>query len=128
MDESLRPLIKPRGVVVVGASSAPEKLGYGIARNLVGSGYSGAIHFVGRAAGELFGRPVYSDVARVPDPVDLAVLVVPAAAMLEALGASARRGIRAAILISAGFREAGAEGAVLEAECAEFARSQGMRL
>src|SRR5512142_700401 len=121
MDQTLIPLMKPRGVVVVGASSAPEKLGHGIARNLVGSGYGGAIHFVGRAGGELFGRPVHSDMAEVPDPVDLAVLAVPAAAMLETLSACAKRGIRAAILVSAGFREAGAEGAALEAQCAAFA-------
>jgi acetyltransferase len=128
MDETLAPLMKPRGVVVVGASSAPEKLGYGIARNLVGSGYAGAIHFVGRAGGELFGRLVRPDVADVPDPVDLAVLAVPAPAMLEALEACSRRGIRAGILVSAGFRESGAAGAALEAECADFARSHGMRL
>ncbi len=128
MDETLIPLMKPRGVVVVGASSAPEKLGHGIARNLVGSGYAGAIHFVGRAGGELFDRRVLTDVAQVPDPVDLAVLAVPAAAMLETLEACAKRGIRAAILVSAGFREAGAQGAALEAQCAEFARTHGMRL
>ncbi len=128
MDETLVPFVKPRGVVVVGASSVPEKLGYGIARNLVGSGYAGAIHLVGRAGGELFARPVLTDIAQVPDPVDLAVLALPAPAMLESLRVCAQRGIRAAILMSAGFREAGAEGAALEAQCAEFARSHEMRL
>ena len=128
MDETLTPFVRPQGVVVIGASSAPEKLGHGIARNLVGSGYPGAIHFVSQRSGELFDHRVYTDVSAVPDPVDLAVLAVPAAAMPEALRACVKRGIRAAILISSGFREAGAEGAALEAQCAAIAREQSVRL
>ena len=128
MDETLIPFLRPRGVVVVGVSAAPEKLGYGIARNLAGSGYTGALHLVSQRGGELFGRPVHTDLAAVPDPVDLAVLAVPAPAMPEALHACGRRGIRAAILVSAGFREAGPEGARLEAACVAVAREHGMRL
>ncbi|HEX8992427.1 MAG TPA: acetate--CoA ligase family protein [Anaerolineales bacterium] len=128
MDESLIPFLRPRGVVVVGVSSSPEKLGYGIARNLTQSGFAGAIHFVSPRAGELFGKPVYPDLAQVPDPADLAVLAVPAAAMADSLRRCAQRGIRAAILVSAGFREAGPEGAALEKECLEIARHNGMRL
>lgn len=128
MDETLRPFLEPRGVIVVGASAAPEKLGHGIARNLIGSGYTGSIHFVSPRGGELFGKPVYTDVSRVPDPVDLAVLAVPATAMADALRACAARGVHTAILVSAGFREAGPEGAVLERECAGVARDNGLRL
>jgi acetyl coenzyme A synthetase (ADP forming)-like protein len=128
LDQTLFPFLKPRGVMVVGVSASPEKLGYGIARNLAGSHYPGPIHFVGQRAGELFGRPVYRDPAQVPDPVDLAVLAVPAPAMPEALRACASRGIRAAIVVSAGFREAGPEGAALEMECLAVARELGMRL
>ena len=128
MDESLTAFVRPRGVVVVGVSSSPEKLGHGIARNLAQSGYTGAIHFVSTRGGELFGRPVHTDLAQVPDPVDLAVLAVPAAAMADALRRCAQRGIHTAILVSAGFREAGLEGAALERECLEIARRNGMRL
>jgi acetate---CoA ligase (ADP-forming) len=128
LDESLIPFLKPRGVVVVGASTSPEKLGHGIARNLVGSGYAGGIHFVSQKAGELFGKPLYPRLAQVPDPVDLAVLAVPAVAMAETLRACAERGIRAAILVSSGFREAGPEGADLETACLEVARANGMRV
>ncbi len=128
MTSSLLPFFSPRGVVVVGVSTSPEKLGYGAARSLVESGYSGAIHFIGQRPGELFGRPIELDLAQVPDPVDLAVLIVPPAAAREALEACGRRGIRAAILVSAGFREAGAEGAALEAACLETARRHGIRL
>ncbi len=128
MDDSLRPFFSPRGVAVVGASASPQKLGYGIARNLIGSGYAGSIHFVSQRGGELFGRQVFSDLMDIPDPVDLAVLAVPATVMAPALQACAQRGIRAAILVSAGFREAGPEGAALENECLAVARRNGIRL
>ncbi len=128
MDTSLLPFFKPQGVVVVGASTSPEKLGYGVARNLVQSGYPGAIHFVSQRGGELFGHPLHTDLAHVPDPLDLAILVVPPHAAPHTLEQCGRRGIRAAIIVSSGFREAGAEGAALEAQCLETARTHGMRL
>ncbi len=119
---------RPRGVVVVGASASAEKLGYGAARNLVYSGYNGAIHFVSQKDGELFNRPVYTDLAQVPDPVDLAVLVVPAHATPDMLEACGKRGILAAIVVASGFREAGREGAKLEAHCLEVAQRHGIRI
>ncbi len=92
MDLSLTPFFNPRGIAIVGASTSPEKLGYGIARNLIASKYQGAIHFVSQKQGELFGRPLYTDLAQVPDPVDLAVLVVPNTAMPDAIESCAKRG------------------------------------
>jgi acetyltransferase len=127
-DSSLTPFFHPRGVVVFGASTSPAKLGYGAARNLVNSGYDGAIHFVSQKSGNLFGRPIYNRLADVPDPVELAVLIVPAPGVAEALRACARRGIQAAIIVSSGFREAGADGAALEAEILRLARENGMRI
>jgi acetyltransferase len=126
--QSLLPFFRPRGVVVVGASSSPDKLGYGAARNLVASGYQGAIHFVSQKSGELLGHKLYSDLDQVPDPVDLAVLVVPNTAMAAAIQSCAKRGIQAAILLSAGFRESGIEGAALEKQCLETAQAHNVRL
>lgn len=128
LDSELLPFLNPKGIVAVGISTSPEKLGYGLARNLVASGYSGAIHFVTQRPGELFGQSTYRDIQSVPDPVDLAVLIVPAPAIPDALQACGQRGIRAAILVSAGFREAGVEGADLEATCLQIARSNRIRL
>jgi acetyl coenzyme A synthetase (ADP forming)-like protein len=125
---SLLPFFRPRGVVVIGASSSPEKLGYGVARNLVASGYQGAIHFVSKKSGELFGHKLYGNLDQVPDPVDLAVLVVPNTAMAAVIQSCATRGVEAAILVSAGFRESGPEGAALEKQCLEIARSHNIRL
>jgi acetyl coenzyme A synthetase (ADP forming)-like protein len=128
MDAFLLPFFAPQGIVVVGASADPAKLGYAIARNLVRGGYPGAIHFVNPKGGEVFGRPLLHTVADVPDPVDLAVLIVPAPATPSALNEVAGRGIRAAIISSGGFREIGPDGAAIETECLEIARRNGMRL
>ncbi|MDR7544674.1 MAG: acetate--CoA ligase family protein [Armatimonadota bacterium] len=128
MDPSLLPFFRPRGIVLVGASHDPAKLGYGVASNLIQSGYQGAIHFVNPRGGELLGRPVYTHLAAVPDPVDLAVLIVPAPATPDALEACGRRGIRAAMVLAGGFREVGPDGARLEAECVRIARDHQMRL
>ncbi len=99
-----------------------------MARNLIASKYQGAIHLVGQKQGELFGRALYTDLAQVPDPVDLAVLVVPSTAMADAIQSCAQRGIHAAILVSAGFREAGPEGTALEKKCLEVAQANQVRL
>lgn len=118
----------PSGIVVIGMSKNPAKLGYGIAKNLAQCGYAGAVHFVNPKGGTLFERPVYSAISDVPDPVDLAVLLIPAHFVPATLTACGQCGIRAAIIASGGFREVGAEGAALEAECLYIAQDYEMRL
>ena len=127
-DSTLNPFFAPQGVAVIGVSTNPAKLGYGIAQNLVNSGYPGAIHFVNPKGGTLLDRPVYSSVDIVPDPVDLAVLLIPPQFVPLTLEACGQRGIRAVIIASGGFREVGPEGAALEEACARIARQNGVRL
>jgi acetyl coenzyme A synthetase (ADP forming)-like protein len=121
-------LLAPRGVVVIGASHDPVKLGYGVARNLVVSGYPGAIHLVNPRGGSLFDMPLYPELASVPDPVDLAVIMIPAASVPAALEDCGRRGIRYAIVGAGGFRETGEQGAKLEARCLDLAHAYGLRV
>ena len=128
MDSSILPFFEPQGVVVIGASTSPEKLGYGVARNLVHSGYQGAIHFVSQKPGTLFERPLYTDLAQVPDPVDLAILIVPPQSTPQTIADCAQRNIKAVTIVASGFREAGTEGAALEQECLTIARTHGVRL
>ncbi len=125
---TLIPFFSPKGVAVIGASHDPVKLGYGLARNLVESNYQGAIYFVNPRGGEMFGRTVYAYIQEAPNPLDLAVILIPAPGVPDALLQCARRGLRAAILCSGGFRETGPEGAALEAECLSIAQRYGMRL
>ena len=124
----LTPFFHPQGVVLIGASQDPGKLGFGLARNLVHSDYRGAVHFVNPGGGRLLERPLYRSVEEVPDPVDLAVILIPAQAVPATLAQCGERGIRAAIISSGGFRETGPVGAALEADCLAVARSYGMRL
>lgn len=125
---SLAPFFSPQGVAVIGASHDYSKLGYGLARNLVQSNYQGAVHFVNPKGGSLLNRPVYQHVKLVPDPVDLAILLIPAAYVPQALTECGQRGIKAAIIGSGGFRETGPEGAQLEEKCLQIAHHYGMRL
>ena len=118
----------PRGVVVIGASQTPTKLGYGAARNLVVSGYQGAIEFVNPHGGSLFGRPIHRRLADVPDPIDLAVILIPAQGVPDVLQSCGERGIPYAIIGSGGFREVGEEGRDLERRCLEIAHRHGMRV
>ena len=128
MTSSLLLFFSPRGVAIVGASADPMKLGYGVARNLIQSQYTGAVHLVNPKGGTIMGRAVSRSLAEVPDPVDLAVLIVPAAAMPSALADCAARGIRAAIIMAGGFREIGPEGAALEDEILRIARENQIRI
>ncbi len=128
MDTSLLPFFDPKGIVILGASTSPEKLGYGVARNLIQSGYTGGIHLVAQKSGEVFEKTIHTSLQDIPDPLDLAILLVPTSATPRAIQDCAERGIKAAIIVSAGFREVGAEGAKLEQQCMDIARAHGMRL
>lgn len=128
MTSSLLPFFNPRGVAIVGASADSNKLGYGVARNLIQSQYRGAIHLVNHKGGNIMGRAVFSTLAEVPDPVDLAVLIVPATVMPTALADCGTRGIRAAIVMAGGFREIGPEGAALEEKILRIAKTNQIRI
>jgi acetyltransferase len=128
MTSSLLPFFNPTGVAIVGASSDPMKLGYGVARNLIQSQYHGAIHLVNPKGGTIMGHTVIESILDVPDPVDLAVLIIPASAMPTALTDCGMRGIRAAIIMAGGFREIGPQGAELEDEILRISRENKIRI
>lgn len=125
--DPLQSFFYPRSVAVVGASNDPTKLSHGVLGNLVTHDYRGSIYPVNPRGGEMLGLRVYRSVAAIPDPVDLAVIVLSAERTVEALEACGQRGIRAAILIASGFGELGAGGREREAQLREVARRYGMR-
>jgi acetyltransferase len=118
----------PHGVAVIGASRDQTKLGNAVLRNLANHGYGGPVYPVNPKADEIFNLKCYPSVADVPDPCDLAVIIAPAAATPEILEQCGQRGLKAAIIVSGGFSEAGPAGAALEQRLVEIVRRYSMRL
>lgn len=128
MTSSLTSFFSPKGVAVIGASRNPVKLGYGLARNLDQSNYQGQIYFINPGGGSLLGQSIYTSIMDVPDPVDMAVILIPAAVVPQALEECGKRGINAVIIASGGFREIGPQGAALEEECLKIAKKHNIRI
>jgi len=120
--------LQPGSVAVIGASRNPEKVGFGVFSNLVQAGFQGPIYGVNPGGGDLLGRPLFPSIEAIPGPVDLGVFIVPPKAILEGIPALARKGMKAAIAISAGFKEIGGEGTRLERGLKEVARETGIRV
>ena len=118
----------PQAVAVIGASRTPGKLGYSVLQNVIQHGFKGAIYPINPQAGELLGHKCYSSVLAVPGPIDLAVILIPSQHVARTLVECGEKGIRGAIIMSAGFREAGREGRKRERELVDIARRYGMRL
>jgi len=128
MTHDLAPFFSPTGVAIIGASQDPRKLSHGILKNMTLYGFQGGIYPVNPKADRILGLKAYTDISEVPDPVELAVIVIPAPYTPDALRACGARGIKAAIIISGGFKEVGGAGVELEKECLQIAQSYGMRL
>jgi acyl-CoA synthetase (NDP forming) len=107
----LKPLLSPDSVTVIGASGDNETLRGRLTRALIGHGYDGRFYPVTRSQSEVLGIKAYSSVSALPEPVDLAVILVPAAHVLETLEQCGEHGIRAAVVISSGFAEESNEAA-----------------
>jgi len=122
----LEPFFNPQGVAVVGASRNPHKLGYGVVRNLKNYRYRGGIYPVNKSASEILGLPCFPTLSEVPDPVDLAIVIVPAPVVPEIIKQCGKRDIRHAIVISGGFSETGEEGQKREEELKKVARDWGV--
>jgi len=121
---------RPNSVAVIGASSNPTKLGHAVLKNLVEGGYekNGQVYPINQHADEILGLKVYSSVKEVPGTIDLAVVVIPYPYVPSILRECGEKGIPAAIVISAGFREAGQEGLERELELIDIAKQYGLRL
>jgi acyl-CoA synthetase (NDP forming) len=125
--ESLRVFFEPRGVAVVGARHNPG-FGYGIPLTLKKNGWEDRLYLVNPKGGELHGLPVYRSVTEVPDPVDLAIVIVPAPVVPEVLEEIGERGIRHAIVETAGFAEVGEAGRLLQEKARAVAARYGIRV
>ena len=125
---SLRPFFQPRGVVVIGASRRRGSIGGELFRNIIEGDFTGVVFPVNKQGNSVAGVRGYATVAEIPDPVDLAVLCLPAAAVVEAAEQALVAGVRALVVISAGFAEIGSDGAARQERLLALVRAHGARL
>ncbi|MCZ7546096.1 MAG: acetate--CoA ligase [Anaerolineae bacterium] len=128
MEDKLQAFFTPKAVAVIGASRSPDKLSYAVVHNLAEGGYQGALYPINPKADEILGYKAYPSVLDIPDPIDLAVIVVPYKWVPDALRECGEKGIQAVVVISAGFRETGHEGMEREQELVRIAEEYGIRL
>ncbi|MDH5791642.1 MAG: CoA-binding protein, partial [Candidatus Bathyarchaeota archaeon] len=121
-------LFNPRSVAIIGASRTPGKVGHVLTRNVLESGYPGDIIPINPNAEEILGLKAYPSVLDVPGEIDLAVVSIPADYVLGVADECGRKGVKALVVITAGFKETGHEGAVLERQLAEVGEKYGMRI
>lgn len=126
--KSLQTLFCPKSIAVIGASRRPESVGGSLFSNLLFNGYKGILYPVNPKADSIFGVRCYPGLSDVPGPVDLAVLIVPNVVVPKTLDECGRKGIRNAIIISAGFKEVGGEGTLLEQAVKKKVRKYKIRL
>ncbi len=124
----LSSLFSPRSVAVIGASSRMDSVGGVVFRNMLDSGYQGKLYAVNPNHTEIQGVRTYAGIESIPETVDLAVIITRAATVPDIIESCGKRGVRFALVLSAGFKETGLQGAALEQAVVENARRYGMRL
>jgi acetyltransferase len=131
MNERSRPLdvfFRPQTVAVIGATEAPGSVGRSLTANLLASSFGGPVFPVNPKRTTVLGVPAYPNIAAIGKPVDLAVIVTPAASVPGVIGQCVEAGVAGAVVISAGFREVGAAGLALEREIKDRLRGSSMRV
>jgi acyl-CoA synthetase (NDP forming)/RimJ/RimL family protein N-acetyltransferase len=126
--KSMRTILFPERVAVIGASRREGSVGAMVLHNILSGGYCGEVLPIHPEAAELQGRPAYRTVREAPGPIDLAVVVVPPDQVLDVVRDCAQAGVKALLVLSSGFAEAGEDGIVLQERLRRQARLAGMRL
>ena len=126
--EDIKAILEPRSVAVVGASRQEGSVGKRILMNIMESGFNGSIYPINPKANELCGLKCYPSILDVEESVDLAVVAVPGAIVPKVVRQAGEKGVKGLVVISAGFREIGQEGAKLEKELLDICRKYGMRM
>ncbi len=126
--KDLRAIFCPRSIAVIGASRDPSSVGQSVFRNILMGGYRGVLYPVNPRADSILSVKAYPSITEVPGDVDLAVIVVPAPIVPQVLDECGRKGVKGAIVISAGFKEIGGEGIEREKRLKEIADHYGIAL
>jgi len=127
IQEQLEPIFKPESIAILGASDRPGKWGYGIVKRPLNTGFTGTIYPVNPNKKDILGLPSYRSILDIPHHVDLAIMVAPAATTHKLMRECITKGVKGAVVISAGFAEAGKEGKALQDELVRIARQGKIR-
>lgn len=124
----LQALFHPKSIAIIGASDSPAKIGHEILKNLQDGGFPGTLYPINPKSERILDLPCFKNVKDIPDPVDMAVVIIPARFVPQTIRDCGEKGVKAAIIITGGFSEAGEDGEKLQKETAEVAREYGVRL
>ncbi len=125
---NLDAIFSPKSVAVVGASTVPGKVGHDIFVNILKGGFTGTLYPVNPKAKAIASVRAYPSLTDIPDEVDLAMIILPPRLALNAVKEAIEKGIKAIVIVSAGFKEVGGEGAEIEKEMAALCHEAGIRL
>ena len=123
---AIHALFYPRSVAFIGASSQMGKWGHMLICNAISGGYKGEVYAVNPKGGVIAGKPAYQSVEEIPGEVDLAVVTVPAAGIMDLMPQLKAKGTKNMVLITSGFGETGVEGKMLEKQLVDHARAAGI--
>jgi len=127
-NSKLRTLFKPKSVAVIGASRNPKKIGHLIFKNIIEGGFTNPVYPVNPKAKKILGKPAFSSIKDIPKPIDLAIIVIPAPIVPQVLKEAGEKGVKTAVIISAGFSEAGSKGKILEKQIKNIGQKYQMRI
>jgi acetyltransferase len=125
---NLDKIFNPQSVAIIGASDVEGSVGYAIAKNFSQQGYTGKVYLVNPRKPEILGVKTYAAVTQIPEPIDLAMIATPAKFVPEVVEECGKVGVKGAIIVSAGFKEIGAEGKALEDKITESAKKYNLRI
>lgn len=121
-------ILKPKSVAIIGASTSPEKLGHEIMKNILDSGFQGAVYPINPKADTILDLPCHVSVKDIDEAPDMAVIIIPARFVPQTLEECGQKGVKGAVIITGGFSEAGDEGEALQQQIIEVAQKYGVRV
>lgn len=126
--QSIQPFFHPNSVAVIGASNKPGKIGHTVLVNMEKSGYKGKVYPINPKDTEVYNFPAFKSVLDVPDEIDLGVICIPSKFCVPVVEECGKKGVKALVIITAGFKEIGGEGVVRENRIREIAKQYNMRI
>ncbi|MBU0994783.1 MAG: acetate--CoA ligase family protein [Proteobacteria bacterium] len=126
--DSLDAIFSPKSIAVLGASSTKGKVGHDIFANILQNGYTGTLFPVNPGANSILSVKCYNSILDIPDPVDLAMIILPPKVALSAIKECVKKGVKGIIIISAGFKEVGGEGLIIENQIKEICKEANIRV